>query len=416
MPPHEPTPDASPRRLPAWAMGLANTPTGFVYGFISTAMGILLSARGVSLATIGAISFLAFSPTFWAWTLSPVLDVRFTKRTYGFTFAALAALLLGAAVLSLQHTARFEALLTSSCVCAVLYSTSVAGAAPDALGEAEYDTMSAWFNTANLGAAGLFSTIVVLLVRHLPLPLAAFLLAALVFAPSLLLLWFPAPRRPEGTLAANFSAMGRDLRRVLRGGRIWMGLLIFLTPIAFALTNLFSSMGADFGAPESWVTGLNGMGVATVCSLGCLLAMPLCRRFKRRTVYELAGVGAALFAVALGVLPRTLAVYAIGLLGYNLFQGFNYTAFVALEFEIVGPGNALAGTMMAILTASANVPISSMTWIDGVVHDRFGLRAMYFADAAAAILTAAVLLLWAFPRMDSWVARREARVRQAPPA
>ena len=84
------------RSLPVWAMGLANMPAGFVYGFISTAMGILLSHRGVSVGRIGSISVIAFSPTFWAWLLAPILDVHFTKRVYAFALAALAALLLGA--------------------------------------------------------------------------------------------------------------------------------------------------------------------------------------------------------------------------------------------------------------------------------------------------------------------------------
>ena len=48
------------RRLPVWAMGLANAPTGFIYGFITTAMGILLVSRGVSVDRIGTISFVAF--------------------------------------------------------------------------------------------------------------------------------------------------------------------------------------------------------------------------------------------------------------------------------------------------------------------------------------------------------------------
>ena len=407
MPAHEPTPATAPGRLPVWAMGLANMPTGFVYGFISTAMGILLAARGVSVGRIGAISFLAFSPTFWAWLLSPVLDVHFTKRVYGFVFAVLAALLLGAAVLSLANVTVFAALLTASCTSVVLYSNAVAGWAPDALAESDYDGMSGWFNVANLGAAGVFSMVAVLLVRALPLPFAAVLLALLVLAPSLLLLGFPSPREPEGSLRANFAAMRRDLLRVLRRARVWIGLVIFLSPAsAFALTNLFSSLGADFGVPERTVTALNGLGVALACGAGCLLAIPLCRRWPRRVVYLAAGAAAGLCAVAMSFAPHTLPAYATGVLGYNFFQGFTYTAFVALELEIVGPGNALAGTMMAILTASSNVPISSITWLDGHVHDAFGLRAMLAVDGLSALVTAVLLLALVLPWMDRWVRRR----------
>ncbi len=395
------------RRLPVWAMGLANMPTGFVYGFISTAMGILLVARGVSVGKVGAISAVAFSPTFWAWSLAPVLDVRFTKRVYAHVFSTAAAVLLGVAVLSLGDLRLFTAVLTASCACVVLYSNAVQGWAPDAVGDAEFDTISGWLNVANLGAAGVFSAVAVILVRVLPLVAVAVLLPLLVLAPTLLLRYFPAPREPEGRLQENFTAMVRSLRRVLGEGRVWAGLTIFLMPVgAFALTNLFSTMGADFGATETLVTGLNGPAVAVACSVGCLVAIPLCKRLRRRNIYIVAGLGAAMAAMAMGLLPHTAAIYAAGLLAYNLFQGFSYTAFTALELEIVGSRNALSGTMMAMLTASSNVPISGMTWVDSRMHDLRGLSAMLYTDAAASVATAVLLLAVALPLFDRHLRKR----------
>ncbi len=183
---------ANARRLPVWAIGLANMPTGFVYGFISTAMGILLAARGVPVAKVGAISGIAFSPSFWAFLLSPVLDVRYTKRTYGFVLAGLAAGLLGISVLLVEHLAWFTAALTAGCCCIALYSSAVGGWIVNILSDAEYDGVSGWLNVANLGAAGVFGAVSVVLVRRLPLPAAAACLAVLVLAPTLLLLYFPA--------------------------------------------------------------------------------------------------------------------------------------------------------------------------------------------------------------------------------
>jgi len=391
----------SPRRLPVWVMGLANCPTGFVFGFISTAMGILLAARGVSPGQVGAISSIAFSPTWWAWSLAPILDVHFSKRTYAFFFASVAGLLLGVTVLSLANLTIFTITLTASCTAVVLYSNAVQGWAPDIVTDAEYNTMSSWLNIANLGAAGVFSAVGVVMVRVLPLPAAAVCLALLVIAPMALLFYFPPARQPEGGLRDNFTAMGRDLLRVLREGRVWVGLVMFLAPVgAFALTNLFSTLGADFRASERATTTLNGPGVAAVCSLGCLLTIPLCRRWRRRTVYLMAGLGSAVCAAAMGLAPHTVMIYAVGLLAYNFFQGFNYASFTALELEIIGPKNALSGTMMAMLTASANVPISTMTYFDGRVHDSHGLRAMFFTDAGATVLTAAVLILLVLPLLD----------------
>ena len=68
------------RQLPPWAMGLAIAPLGFYFGFISTAMPILLAAQASRSGKIAKVSAVAFSPTFWAFLLCPILDVRFSKR------------------------------------------------------------------------------------------------------------------------------------------------------------------------------------------------------------------------------------------------------------------------------------------------------------------------------------------------
>ncbi len=390
-------------------MGLANTPTGFVYGFISTAFGVLLTARGVSVGQVLDISYVAFSPCWWAWSLCPVLDVRFTRRTYAWFFAALAACLMGSTILLLNHLFWFKLSLTAACTAAVFFSASVSGMMPDIVGEAEYDRISAWLNVANLGAAGVFSWVAVVLVRALPLPWAAFLLACLVFTPALLLLGFPVTRRPEGTLRANFTAMAHDLRRILRQGRVWIGLVMFLSPAScFALTNAFSSLGGDFHVSETANVRLNGPGVAIVCSLGSLLAIPLSRRFARRNIYLASGFAAALAAIAATFLPHDLAVFAVILLLYNMAQGFNYTSFVALQYEIIGPRNALAATTVAVLTASGNFPITMMTKLEGTVHDAHGLKAMLWTDAGSSMGAAVLLLAVVLPLLDRRVRRERA--------
>ena len=80
-------------------MGLAMAPLGFYYGFITTAIPILLAGQGVAVDRIAYISAVGFSPSFWAFLLCPILDVRFTKRTYGFALEVLAAICLCVTVL-----------------------------------------------------------------------------------------------------------------------------------------------------------------------------------------------------------------------------------------------------------------------------------------------------------------------------
>ncbi len=381
------------RQLPPWAMGLAVAPLGFYYGFVSTALPILLAARGVAVGKIAWISAAGFSPTFWAFLLCPILDVRFSKRTYAFFFAAVAAVCLGISTLLTGNLAAFTAVVTVGCAATVIFGNTHGGWMPDVIEDKHYSAVGGTSNIANLGAAGLFATLVVVLVRTLPGPVAAGLLGLTVMAPTVLLFFIPLPKKPTRSAREMFGSFFGDLYRVCRRRECILGLACFLSPTAcFALTNLFSGLGADFHASESWVTALNGAGVAAVCSAGCLVGIWICRRYARRTVYIVTGFGGA--AAALGMIwtPHTMVYFAAGVLAYNFFTGINYTAFTALCYEIVGPENPLASTQMALLAASANLPISYMTAVDGHFHTTHGLAGMLGVDAVSSIVVGAVLL------------------------
>ncbi len=382
------------RQLPPWAMGLAIAPLGFYYGFISTGMPILLSAKGVSVDQISKVSFVGFSPTFWAFLLCPILDVRFSKRAYALVFAAISAVCLGICTLLTGNLTVFTIVLTTGCVAAVMFGNAHAGWMPDVIRDKHYSQVGGTSNIANLGAAGAFAALAVAVVRTVPAPIAAWLLAALVLAPTIMLFFIPLPAKPTRSVADVFGSFFSDLYRVCKTRNCLLGLICFLSPTAcFALTNLFSTLGRDFHASEWWVTALNGPLVAAVCSLGCLAGIWICSRFPRRTVYVVAGFGGATAALAMIWMPHTLVFFAIGVLGYNFFQGINYTAFTAFEFEIVGPGNPLAATQIALLTAASNAPISYMTRVDGHFYGRHGLSGMLAVDAVSSILVGTILLL-----------------------
>jgi PAT family beta-lactamase induction signal transducer AmpG len=375
-------------------MGLAVAPLGFYFGFVSTAMPILLAAHGVSVGKISEVSAVGFSPTFWAFLLCPILDVRFSKRTYAFFFAAVSALCLAGCTLLTAHLVAFTVLLTVGCTAAVIFGNAHGGWMPDVIEDKHYSAVGGTSNVANLGAAGLFATLTVVLVRTLPAPLAAVLLGLTVMAPTAMLLFIPVPAKPLRGAGETFRGFFGDLYRVCKRPGCILGLVCFLSPTAcFALTNLFSGMGEDFHTPESWVTAINGTAVAVVCSVGCLIGIWFCSRYLRRTVYIVTGFGGAAAALAMIWMPHTLTYFALGVLAYNFFQGINYTAFTALCLEIVGPGNPLSSTQMALLAAAANLPISYMTAIDGHFHTTHGLSGMLAVDALSSVAMGTLLLL-----------------------
>lgn len=382
------------RHLPPWAMGLAIAPLGFYYGFIAQAMPILLSAHHVSVGEISRISAIAFSPTFWAFVLCPILDVRFSKRAYALVFASFAAVCLGTSTLLVWDLAAFTAVLTIGCASAVLFAAAHQGWMPDVISDQHYSQVGATTNIANLGAAGLFTTITIVLVRNLSPSRTAVALALTIVAPISLLFFIPLPAKPTRGAAETFGAFFRDLYRVSRRPGCIVGLICFLSPTAcFALTNLFSALGADFHTPEKSVTAIAGMGVAISCSLGCLVGIWLTGRFLRRNIYLLSGFGGAAAALTMVRLPHTVAFFAAGVLTYVFFQGINYTACSSFCYEIVGPGNPLASTQMALLYAAVNVPITYMTAVDGHFHTLHGLTGMLLVDSGCSLVVGTLLLV-----------------------
>lgn len=382
------------RRLPPWAMGLALAPLGFYYGYVSTAIPILLSARGVSVGEIAGISATAFSPTFWGFALCPILEVRFSRRTYAFLFALLSTTCLALSTLLVGRLRIFTVLVTFGCMSTVLFGSAVSGWLADVIEDRDYNQVGAFSNIANLGAAGVFSALSVVLIRTLPAVPAALSLAFVLLVPTLLLLFIPIPPRTVRRASEAFRTLYRDVVYACRRPGFLLGMVCFLSPTAcFALTNIFSSLGGDFHVSETWVTSINGPSVAAFCSLGCLAGIWLCHRFRRLTVYVMAGFGGAMAALGLIVSPHSLLFYGAGVLGYNFFQGINYAAFGALQFEIVGPNNPLAATQMALLAAALNVPITYMTAVDGHFHTAHGLKGMLAVDAGTSIAVGTVLLV-----------------------
>ena len=215
------------RQLPPWAMGLAIAPLGFYYGFVSTATPILLAARHVSVGRISEVSAIAFSPTFWAFLLCPVLDVRFSKRTYALFFAGVAAVCLGVSTLLTANLAAFTAVLTVGCAAAVMFGNTHQGWMPDVIQDQHYSHVGATTNVANLGAAGLFATLTVVLVRTVPAVPAAGLLGLTVMLPTAMLFFIPLPAKPARGVAETFGTFFHDLYVVCKRPGCILGLRLF---------------------------------------------------------------------------------------------------------------------------------------------------------------------------------------------
>src|SRR5579872_2923601 len=114
---------------PAWLIGMGTLTFGLVAGFIITALPFLLSKAGVSVDRIATVSATAMSPTFWAFLVTPLIDVGFTRRSYAFAMTSAAALGLASALwwFSPARLALLTTLLLLAELAIVLQASAVNG-------------------------------------------------------------------------------------------------------------------------------------------------------------------------------------------------------------------------------------------------------------------------------------------------
>jgi hypothetical protein len=70
--------------------------------------------------------------------------------------------------------------------------------------------------------------------------------------------------------------------------------------------------------------------------------------------------------------------------------------------EVLGPRRHAAGTSYSLLTASGNLPISYMTWLDGLGFKSGGTRGLTGVDGLANLGGAALLFLLALATRHFW--------------
>src|ERR1700675_3525742 len=112
---------------PVWLMGLTNAVFGMYGGIVVISVPQLLSSRHVPETTIAAMTAVMVSPGFWTFLVSPVLDVRFSRRWYATVTAVSAALLLVLALLNLRNLVLVEIFLVAGFFFANLYQSALGG-------------------------------------------------------------------------------------------------------------------------------------------------------------------------------------------------------------------------------------------------------------------------------------------------
>jgi PAT family beta-lactamase induction signal transducer AmpG len=386
-------------------MGLAYAPFGLMGGFTVVTLPQMLAAQGVPGGSIAEIVAVCITPTFWAFLVSPLLDVRFRRRNWALGFALLMASASAFTVLHHRNIFLVEAVMTAGYAAAALYAGAVGGWTGALIGEDQDSTLGVWFSVANAGAGSIMIFLVGRVIDRWSLPAIAALVAGLILLPLLLFLVIPAPE-PDKTLASeSFSRFWRDVLSLLKRREVLVALPLFLLPSAsFSLTNTLAGWGLNFSANPRQVALYGALATSIGGIGGSFLIKPLAKLLPLRPMYLGIGIVGASFTLSLLLFPRTPALFGVAMIGENIFQAMAFAAAYAIVFEVIGTGNPLAATTFLLLLSAESLPVVYMGAVDGTGFNWNGVAGGFLADAGfglAACLLLAILLrrwLWSSPR------------------
>jgi PAT family beta-lactamase induction signal transducer AmpG len=391
-----------PRRIPsAWILSLPILTFGMTIGFMIVPLPQMLAEQGVPGGRIAKTIAIITSPTFFGFLLAPFLDVRFSRRTYALFFGVLAVAATAFTVFQHATTLEVEAVMFVGCISIVLFGYSIGSWGGSLIGESQRSQLGAWNTAFNIGGGGIGILFSGYVTQHFPATLAATLIFIVFLVPLLVLPMIPASA-PRGRLAnGSFGRFIREIALLLKRREVLVALLLFTLPAAsFALTNILGGWGNSFSAKPGLVTILGGAGSVAAGVIGSLLVPILAKGFPLRPLYLSIGFIGAAFTLGLLLFPQTSWTYGAAFIGENIFQAAAFSTALAIAFEVIGPGNPLAATIFALLSAAMNLPGSYMEVVDGYGFDWRAVKGAFLADgvvsAVACILLVLLLRRWLF--------------------
>jgi PAT family beta-lactamase induction signal transducer AmpG len=384
---------------PIWLLGFGLWPLGVNGALLLVTMPQLLAAQHAPETQIAAITAMALAPGFVSFLMAPLLDWRFSRRTWAIAFTLVTGIGGMAAFLFVRRLDLLPALFFISNLGAYLVAAACGGWFGELVARERQRALGAWFAAVNIASGGLAVAVAIPLFRGLPEPLGALLLGGFNLMALPLLLTTPCPPADARLAREGVIAFARDVSRVVRRPIVLWTLLLFVSPAtAFALTNSLSGFAGDFHTSEALAGLIGGVGVCIAGVVGSLLAPRLGAGLRPRVLYIVLGLLGAGFSLALIGLPRTPVLFGVALLGENIFQAAAFAVSNQISLNSLGEDNPLAATQFGLLFASSAVPLTYMQIIDGAAFTAHGLDGGLFADAAltAGACVALALILRGF--------------------
>ena len=108
-------------------MGVANLPYGLYGAAVLITVPQLLASKNVPQPLIASITAAAMIPTFCGFLLAPILDVRFSRRSYALVFGVLTAIAVWIGLVSISAPGILAAWLVAGFLFANMFYNALGG-------------------------------------------------------------------------------------------------------------------------------------------------------------------------------------------------------------------------------------------------------------------------------------------------
>ncbi len=379
-----------------WIYGITNIPYGVAGTYSGVAMPFLLRKAGIPVETIATLVTLVLLPSAYQLFWAPIIDLGIRRRTWLILCSCLGAICLGATLLLKlpEQLLPYEILMVIGQTFVGLVASCNGALVSTTVDAAKRGQAAGWVNAGNLGATALGGGVVLTLANNASMEAAAIALVLMIIVPSFMALTVPEPPPMKEPIVKHLGNMSRQVWTAVRARRGWTGLLFCLSPVGtVALTNLFSSLGTDYGVSSQTVELVNGYGGGAITMVGAVGAGFLLDRVNRRGAYLSAGILTAFCCAFMALAPHTPTTFIVGSLTYLLIAGLSYAAFSSVVYEIVGTAGSTASTLYSIFPAAGNQAIAYTLFFDGKAHRAWGISGLFWTDAALNIVGVIVLLV-----------------------
>jgi MFS transporter, PAT family, beta-lactamase induction signal transducer AmpG len=375
-------------------------PFGALGGFVGVALTFLATQNGLSITEGSLIigSQLLISWLKWLW--APLVDISLTpKRWYviSTTFSAVGVLAMSAIPLGQDTLGLLLLVIALANLLNSIVGMSVEAMIASITPADQIGRVSAWFQSGNLGGAGLGGALGLFLIQHLSKPwMAGAIMGGLFMSCCLALLVLPeikahvSKTRPVEAMQAVLVGFWKMIKA--RAG-ISAAVLCIL-PIATGAaqgTLTQAAVAAHWGAGAEHVEIVQGLLSGVITALGCFLGGWVCNRMNAHSAYALFGIMLAAIAAGMALSPETVSMYVAWNMIYSLGVGLSYAAFTAMA--LIAIGRSAAATGYNVFASLSNFPLWWLGLLLGYVADHRGPRAMLGTEAVLGVIGVTAFVL-----------------------